>query len=86
MRHLLAASEFLAPQIRQTFRKSRRFCAICFFVTSVIGNGGTFSCKPSHEVVNDSFTIAGISMGVLATFTPAARNAEILDSAVPKLP
>jgi len=35
--HLVAWRAFLAPQRRQTLRKSRRFWAICFFVTSAIG-------------------------------------------------
>ena len=35
--HLVAWRAFLAPHRRQTLRKSRRFWAICFFVTSAIG-------------------------------------------------
>jgi hypothetical protein len=40
--HLVAASGFLEPHFRQTFRKSRFFCAICFFVTSAMGNCDRF--------------------------------------------
>ena len=35
--HLSAFSGFLAPHLRQTWRKSLRFWAICFFVASAMG-------------------------------------------------
>ena len=37
--HLSALSGFLAPHLRQTCRKRRRFCAICFFEASAMGKG-----------------------------------------------
>ena len=36
--HLVAASGFLAPHLRHTFRNSLLFCAICFLAASAIGN------------------------------------------------
>src|SRR5208282_4682420 len=42
--HLVAARAFREPHFRQTFRNRRFFCAICFLVTSAMGN---YDVRPS---------------------------------------
>ena len=37
LRHLVAEIAFLLPQTRHILKNSLLFCAICFFVASVIG-------------------------------------------------
>jgi hypothetical protein len=44
--HWVALSGFLTPHLKQTLKKSLRFCAICFLVASVIGKTGILSTRP----------------------------------------
>ena len=83
--HLSAASGFLAPHLRQTLRKSLLFWAICFFVTSAMGNFRLCPSDYAFQVVA-CLRRPGTSDGVIATLTPASLNAAIFESAVPKLP
>lgn len=82
LRHLSAWRGLRAPHLRQTLKKSRLFCAICFFVTSAIGK---VSLGPFHFPFQPVACLSkiGTSAGVIATLTPALLSAEILDSAVP---
>ena len=49
--HLSALSGFLAPHLRQTWRKSLLFWAICFFVASAMGTVSTWlaGCPPADD-------------------------------------
>jgi hypothetical protein len=94
--HLVAESAFLAPQRRQTLRKSRLFWAICFLVTSAIGMSGIrsqavqdplkdFSSRGSGPgpTQRPAPTSTGISDVVRATLAPALVSEATFDSAVP---
>jgi hypothetical protein len=95
-RHLVAESAFLAPQRRQTLRKSRLFWAICFFVTSAIGISWIrsqavkdplkdFSSREARtrSTQRPAPTSTGISDVVRATLAPALLSEATFDSAVP---
>jgi len=71
--HRVAWRAFLAPQRRQTFRKRRRFWAICFLVTSAIG----ISRIPSQAVQGPLKDFSSLDMTSLRLQTTADTEANL---------
>ncbi len=77
--HLSAVKAFLAPHLRHILRNSLLFCAICFFVASVMGK----AFVSSHEVVFNLSLLRQAKVFQRVFLQPVPLHPQVLLSSIP---